>query len=154
MIKIFDWLFILLTISEQSSSSTQFGDQRVGRRAPGLARFHGIIGWSLCVVSQSQLYSEVINWRNFPQWGTNDGKFAICYAAHPAWVGCLLGASDLQLRCLWTVVYSRAPPPLAYWYLDYWYCSWHAGNMKIFNFNWLIVYKVIPEHYILFIYRS
>ena len=48
---------------DEMEKTPEAGQSR--RRAPGLARFHGFIGWSLFVVSQ--LYSEVINWRNFPQ---------------------------------------------------------------------------------------
>ena len=38
--------------------------------------------------------SEVINWWNFPKWGTNGGKFTICYAAHPSWA--VMSAGSLR----------------------------------------------------------
>ena len=42
---------------DEMEKTPEAGQSR--RRAPGLARFHVIIGWSLYAVSQ--LYSEVIN---------------------------------------------------------------------------------------------
>ena len=65
---------------------------------------------------------------NSEEWTEENLQF-VTQRIHPGqW--CLLGASDLRLRCLWNDV-DPHPPTLHSWYLYYWYYSWNTGNLNI-----------------------